>query len=711
MSVRDTRVMAINTLDSAGGLAGAVVLLGEGGILATGLCDALRVPIAATATLRRTRAICFGHEGFVGSGLAHPTNRALLEKWATPGKWATIGLSSPGATRLAPDRLRANDLARVSTLIVEQAALDVSDGTSRLAAQAIVEGWMDGASERTLIVAGPVWGWLQLHPHARFPEDHSGNRLLARFGLALAETVVSGPYAVTTDVPSEFGLAGALHTLERASSSGRGLRLATTAEATSTAEATIERALPVLALHPEHNATVRGARLTERLRARMAAERYDRCAPEDVGEHPSAAFFPGQIRVGAQTCERRLRVELTRHGWTSTGLYARPGVPVHLRVLNGDASGCALRIGAHADTLWHAREWRRFPQITVERAIQGPDTTAASAFGGPVFVTVAPGSTGFVEVSMSGAVAAPLFTLDTPNDGAWNDEDLAPAPWAELVGNLCALSVPSSAIRRLKQPDELIRYWDEVVASAHDLYQEPVRPRGQRFCVDVQISAGYMHAGYPIMTHDDVANRIVDLRVLRGHDGNETWGFFHEIGHNFQRASWTWDGTGEVTNNLFSMFANERFNDTWDSERQEQRRSHEQIRQATHERRVLEHRAAGASYESWKSDPWTGLSTFLELRRHFGWEPFQDVFASYYDSSGQNPTDDQAKRDEFVARFSTSVGRDVSHHFAADGVPLSDQLRRRLANLEPWFAPGTQSSPSQRSAGTGPGRRRWLSGR
>ena len=34
------------------------------------------------------------------------------------------------------------------------------------------------------------------------------------------------------------------------------------------------------------------------------------------------------------------------------------------------------------------------------------------------------------------------------------------------------------------------------------------------------------------------------------------WGCFHEIGHNLQNKRWTPTGTGEVTNNIFGVFIN-----------------------------------------------------------------------------------------------------------------------------------------------------------
>jgi hypothetical protein len=62
------------------------------------------------------------------------------------------------------------------------------------------------------------------------------------------------------------------------------------------------------------------------------------------------------------------------------------------------------------------------------------------------------------------------------------------------------------------------------------------------------------------MTHDDVDRSFVNLSLLRGSDGKQDLGFYHELGHNHQRPEWTWSGLGEVTNNLFSLYGGEQFN-------------------------------------------------------------------------------------------------------------------------------------------------------
>jgi hypothetical protein len=87
------------------------------------------------------------------------------------------------------------------------------------------------------------------------------------------------------------------------------------------------------------------------------------------------------------------------------------------------------------------------------------------------------------------------------------------------------LTVPSETVRQLDDPTQLAKFWDEVVRLEDELAGTPhLRKRPERIVPDVQISAGYMHSGYPIMTHLDVAGHVTNLAKIQA----GSWGHFHE---------------------------------------------------------------------------------------------------------------------------------------------------------------------------------------
>ena len=81
--------------------------------------------------------------------------------------------------------------------------------------------------------------------------------------------------------------------------------------------------------------------------------------------------------------------------------------------------------------------------------------------------------------------------------------------------------------------------------------------------------------------------------------------FKTEIGHNMQRSEWTFDGSGEVTVNIFSMHANQVLigKDVID-----QKWLHDQISCFS------KFFSKQPTYESWKKDHGMALMTFAQVR-------------------------------------------------------------------------------------------------
>ena len=246
---------------------------------------------------------------------------------------------------------------------------------------------------------------------------------------------------------------------------------------------------------------------------------------------------------------RAVTVDARIAQWHSTGLYAAPGEVILARVPPVAAGhGLRLRLGCHTDGLWGLDSWRRAPEVTRTFPVGAVETKGANAFGGPIYIDVPPGlDLGTIEVTIVGAVPAPHFKLGATDPARWREEIRHyPAPWAEIEGKYLTVSLPSENIRQLDAPEAVCRFWDEVQEANAKLAALP-EPGRERFVLDRQISAGYLHSGYPVMAHLDQRSTVADPEALK--KGN--WGFFHELGHNHQRPDWTFDGTGEVTCNLF----------------------------------------------------------------------------------------------------------------------------------------------------------------
>lgn len=696
---------------TAPGIPGSVCVYGKDAFpVVVGKSGDYQETVVAGARYGKGRLVAFGHDGYFGAdALAkEDTGKLILNtvRWAASGKpnprvgvlatWqgglvAFFKAQGITSVQVLPDKGSAKRLREFDVIIGAFSEVPEAEQAA-YTAFAKAGGGMIGAETG--------WGWLSIHSGKTLLEN-GGNQIFADAGLlwtgGMLDRTTKRGFATTEPISGGINAANALDTLI----AGTG-NLSETAQAVWTVGQALQALPPseksfrsrLALLRKSHTSDfsdlaanpVTMAKpldrlfLTQDIRVAMTAP------PQSITAHPAAASFPGSVPGDAPRITRAVTVDTNIPEWHSTGLYAAPGEVVTVTVpAMATKLGLQVRIGTHKDTLWHLPTWKRAPEVTRSFSLNAPTTRVANAFGGAILVDVPEGCPpSMVTVTVKGAVAAPYFVRGKTSLSEWQQTIRKSAgPWAELQGERCILTVPSSVVRDLDDPEALMTYWDAVMDAAADLYAIPrERQRQERFCVDRQISAGYMHSGYPIMTWDDVAKTFVDLKVLRGDSGIKTWGFYHELGHNHQKSAWTWDGCGEVTNNLFSLYGDELFN----AVKPDYVNSHPAIAPDARKKLVADYFAAGSPYEKWKSDPFTALMLFIQLRQEFGWEPFKTVFREYEQlPEDKLPKTDTQKHDQFMVRFSRAVNKNLGPFFVAWGIPTTESARSSVSALPAWM--------------------------
>lgn len=700
---------------AAPGLPGPLCVFGPRSfVIAAGKAGGdVMLPVVAAAEMGRGRAVAFGHDGYFSAATLAAADTGRL--MASALRWAA-GPDAPEAVRVGV-RGRPELLPWLEEQGFRGAAFEGESWTARLQyadvvcvrtanltpaeVAALAEYLRQGGG---LIAADLGWGWLQLHPGKSLLADHPGNRLLAPAGIVWADgslqrTSAAG-FATDVSPPPLAHAASALDALMDAKPDSA----ADLAQA-SAAVLLAARSLPAddMLLRPRLDAIrrklagqalptperpIREADALARLTIALEHESLSQLPPEQIEAHPAAEVFPGAVPDAAPRVAESVPVDTAVPGWHSTGLYAAPGDVVRVTVSPEAAGkGLAVRIGAHSDRLWGADRWNRWPEVCRQFPIAAAETVAASPLGGPIYIDVPKDRhLGLVSVHIAGAVEAPHYVLGETAAGDWPAIRSRPAPWAELEGERVVLTVPSGVVRDLRDPEALMKFWDRVVAACDELSGRPREARKQRYATDVQISAGYMHSGYPIMTHLDVAGLMVDRASIVSFNRDGAWGLFHEIGHNYQSPDWTFEGTGEVTCNLFTLYLFHKAcgrDDIFDLK----------CPPASRDESLRRYLREGRSFEQWKRDPFLALQMYVQMQRAFGWETFIKVFAEYRDlPDGERPKSDAEKRDQWMVRFSRAAGRNLGPFFDAWGVPVSAEAKASVADLPQWMpeemAPG-----------------------
>lgn len=666
--------------------------------------------VVAAARLEAGRIVALGHDGyFTQKALEEAdTARFLLNalRWLARGqqpKVAVLGLDD-FATFLNSNQVATDTLDPITwPVLLGGHNVFVTTWSSHFSpeqVQAVANFIRNGGG---FLSGNTPWGWLQLNPGKSLSADHPGNRLLAQAGLVwvdgTVEPTTARGYLCDGAVPDLVHAKRALDAVEAYASGRRNLRLEDVAQASQV----ITRAaldIPVedttfrprlMTLKEQHaanavpspHAPLKVENILARLSSTLQLHEMQNTPIELSTPHPAAQFFPGAVPGDAPRVSKTLKVDSHIRGWHSTGLYAAAGEVVEIRVPETAVNrGLFARLGCHTDTIWHHPEWKRAPDITRRFALSMPITRIANPFGGLVYIEVPDNcDLGRLIVQITGAVEAPRFVLGETDPATWRKINRShPAPWAELESRNIILTVPSDDIRALDNPVPLLEFWTAALDACAELAAIPrERDRPERMVADVQISAGYMHSGYPIMTHLDAAKIAVDVEQLKT---KGSWGHFHEIGHNHQSGHWTFDGTGEVTVNLFSLYILDRCCHVNGS-------GHPAIEPETRATKTAEYIAVGAPFERWKSDPFLALYMYMQLQEAFGWEAFKRVFAEYRAApESELPKSDDEKRDQWMVRFSLAVGRNLAPFFNAWGIPTSEHARASIAGLPEWMPEG-----------------------
>jgi hypothetical protein len=668
--------------DAPAGLTDGVKEIGSPGVPGTIACwgptaspvvvDANGRAVVAVATWGKGRVALWAHDGFASAGaLKDKDTGRLLEnvlRWCA-GKEGKVGLwggdTAAFVRGLGFEPVKLDGVGDLKNLkAVMTTHVDVTDA-ERAALDAFV------AEGGGLVAFMTGWGWAQIRKRGVI--EAGFNRLFAPAGIGF-----TGEYA--DDSVKDGFAAGAVSPLSHAKRaldalSGKGdLKLA--------ARSAID-AFHLLPADDKHLRPAIDALLKERGGAIVPTEKKPLTAPLDrfllavqlegrTEAHPAAEGFPG-LPGKAEPVDVTRAIDTSIPEWHSTGLYAAPGATVKVTIPKEAAkAGLVLQIGAHTDELWSHDKWRRAPSVTRRFPMLKESVEAASPFGGLVYIDV-PGNcrAGKVEVGIAGAIESPLYVRGVTTKEQWAAAKSRPAPWGELATSKVVVTVPASELKDIDDPEPLLKLWDELMDAAAELGAiDAKRRRAERYVADVQISAGYMHSGYPIMTHLDAARAMSHVEVLR--KGN--WGLFHELGHNHQRGDWTFEGTGEVTNNLWSLYLSERIG---------VKDAHPALKER--EKRIKAYRDGGSTFEAWKADPFLALVMYQQLQEAFGWDAFKKVFAEYEGlARADRPKNDDEKRDQWMVRFSKAVGRNLGPFFEAWGVPVSAGAREAVSGLPEW---------------------------
>ncbi|OXU15832.1 M60 family metallopeptidase [Sedimentisphaera salicampi] len=651
---------------------------------------------AAAGRTREGRFVCFGHGGYLNPSEIEKADTSVLfencVKWlaGTEGraKVAVVG-NKPLCELFEKSHYDARNLNFSDTEKIMDSDLLVFDaGKLKKEQFELLDKYLKQGNGIMTAMLG--WGWKQIHGGKDLREDCPANEFFSQYGVVWADGYLepneNGHMAAADELKESLNSLLAFEQMKKLKESENKLKIRQIGESIELAALSLPSDEPALmrelkriarsrSVIPSGENPVTANDVASRAAITVFSRTLEESRPEQIKPHPSAKKFPGAVKESAGKVIQELEIDLSVPRWHSTGLYAPAGEVIEA-VLPAKLTkkGLSLRIGSHKDKLWHKDAWKRFPDISRSFSLSSENTKCASAFGGLIYIKVPKDAHGKSKIILKGPARAPYFKLGKTSGKQWEELRKRPAPWGELEGKNVVITVPSDRLRKLENPEALMKKWDEVLDACAELRGAPIpRKSPERIVPDVQISAGYMHSGYPIMTQSDQFDTLADINTLK----NGSWGLFHEIGHNHQRKAWTFSGAGEVTVNIFTVYVFDKVCGIDPLEGRMNARKRQQLKD--------EFKENGGTFEYWKKNPFVGLLCYMELQEEFGWEPYKKVFRKYEKMNPEDlPKNDSERINRWVLLFSQTVEKNLVPFFRGWGWPVSNKTAEKLNSLPVW---------------------------
>ena len=386
----------------------------------------------------------------------------------------------------------------------------------------------------------------------------------------------------------------------------------------------------------------------------------------------------------------RLRISVMPQPQFTTGYYAAPGEVVVIDV-PAHAKGLTAQIGAWTDDLSGKASPKRYPVVfSRQTLIAGQRNYVRNLFGGNVYIRTQFPIKEPVTLVFSNVCKSPDFFFGKTNEAAWKQEIMnSSVPWFEFVTKSVIFTLPTERMKNLltRNPNfdmtANAKGWEDIVALDYNQWmglsdtasdeRDLQIDLPSRYVLDIEISVGWGHNGYPVMAYDDPEwfNSAMD-----GNRPVSMWGALHELGHNVQQGSvWSWSGLGETTCNLFSFKRAERMgipyknlhSDGWVQE-------------------ALNYVKTGtAAFDNANLSPFHKLVPFLQIfhkanrydGKEDGWGFMGFLYRKARHAERLSATD-LDKRDFLYEALCEYTGKDYALFFEAWKIPISNYSRDKM---------------------------------
>ncbi|WP_082633147.1 M60 family metallopeptidase [Lacimicrobium alkaliphilum] len=413
--------------------------------------------------------------------------------------------------------------------------------------------------------------------------------------------------------------------------------------------------------------------------------------PRDVSSYPgevdeSRPRISKEVTFNRYFHEDQTLDTLKRQHWISTGTYAPAGEIIEINVsAEKDLEDLYAIINVHTDVLaltspnvTNSKQVKRYTSVSTKVRLSRGINKLRSQYGGQVIIASERSEDLDVTVSIANVVETVHFKLGRDKFTNWLAIRENSAPWGVLEGKHVYLDMSKEELQKVEDPEALLNTFDQTIELVRDLAGFEKTATGvhkmptlkERFVSDVQITAGFAHAGYPIMAGPGWNLFSVDTARNNG------WGNWHETGHNYQQfCLWSRPFGTESSVNLFSLYVQDTLG--------QQSRIQQENRYAIAINKLND----DFSFTD-DADVWDKLVFLMQIKHalpDIGWDMYRQLNRRFRELDSQQQQSvcatSQASFDATFEFLSEITGYDLTQHFKTWGVGVSEASYQKVADM------------------------------
>lgn len=425
------------------------------------------------------------------------------------------------------------------------------------------------------------------------------------------------------------------------------------------------------------------------------------------------AKFTLDLNFTDQTADN-LRISVAPEPQYSTGYYAAPGELVKIEVPAG-IEGLTVQVGGHTDDLSGKSPLLRDPVIYMRQQLYAGANYVRNLYGGTIYIRAGRAYQNPVEFTITNACVSPDFILGQTVDADWvNKVKASHVPWLELRSKRVIFLVPRDKIvatfnssEPYTNPTVALGKWNDVFDLDYNAWMglsdnapdaKDKSPQGPwRGILDIQLSAGYGHSGFPFVGLNDSEwfKGFTSLKNITTSAGQ--WGSYHEFGHNCQQGKvWSWSTLGETTNNLFSFKVANRIGADYNI-------LHPAVSSGFPQAITY---ASGTGTKNFDTDgamndPFKRMTPFVQIFEKYGYGAMTYLYTEARHAARLN-TSDITMHNFVYEKLSDYTQTDLAPFFDAWGINYSDAVAVKMSNKYPLLTKQIWTyNPLNKTGGTG----------